>query len=89
LIDVHPKIQELVEPGVFLCLKCKATGKGALRYVWQHENQTLVNETRPQLIIKRVKESDQGAYKCRVTNAFGYTMSEPAVLKLSKCSISE
>ena len=65
-------------------LKCKATGKGSLHYVWQHENQTLVKETRPELIIKRVKESNRGAYRCRVTNAFGYTMSNPAILKLSK-----
>ena len=86
-IDVHPEIQGTVEPGDFLRLKCKATGKGSLRYVWQHENQPLVKETRPELIIKHVKESDQGAYKCRVTNAFGYAMSNPAVLNLSKCSI--
>ena len=86
-IDVHPEIQGTVEPGDFLRLKCKASGKGSLHYVWQHENQTLVKETRPELIIKHVKESDQGAYKCRVTNAFGYAMSNPAVLNLSKYSI--
>ena len=87
-IDVHPKITGTVEPGEFLKLECKATGKGPLHYVWQHDNQTLVKETRPELIIKHVKESDQAAYKCRVTNAFGYAMSNPAVLNLSKYSIS-
>ena len=84
-IEDHPKIDGTFEPGEYLQLKCKATGKGSLHYVWQHENQTLVNETRQELIIKQVKESDQGAYKCRVANAFGYTMSNPAILKLSKC----
>ena len=83
-IDVHPEIQGTVDPGSFLRLKCEATGRGCLHYVWQHENQTLVNETRPELIIKRVKESDQGSYRCRVTNAFGYVMSKLAVLNLSK-----
>ena len=57
-------------------------GKGSLSYVWQLENQTLVNETRPDLIIKGVKESDQGAYRCRVTSAFGSVFSNLAVLKL-------
>ena len=83
-IEVHPKIPGAVEPGDFLQLKCKASGKGSLRYVWQHDNQTLVTETRQYLIIKRVKESDQGPYKCRVANAFGSAMSKPAILKLSK-----
>ena len=81
-IDVHPEIPGTVEPGDFLQLKCTATGKGSLHYVWQHENQTLVNETRPELIIKHVKESEQGEYKCCVTNAFGCVFSNPAVLKL-------
>lgn len=81
-IDVHPEIRGLVQPGDFLQLKCKAIGKGSLHYVWQHENQTLVNETRPDLIIKGVKESDQGAYRCRVTSAFGSVFSNLAVLKL-------
>ena len=66
-------------------LECKATGKGSLHYVWQHGNQTLVEETTPKLIIKNVKESDQGDYRCRVTNAFGYEMSNPAKLRLSMC----
>ena len=83
-IDVHPEICGTVEPGEPLRLKCEASGKGFLNYVWQHGNQTLVNETRPELIIKHVKESDQGAYSCRVTNAFGYATSNPAILKLSK-----
>lgn len=83
-IDVHPEIRGTVEPGEFLRLKCEASGKGFLNYVWQHGNQTLVNETRPELIIKHVKESDQGAYSCRVTNAYGYATSNPAILKLSK-----
>lgn len=84
-IDVHPEIKGLVEPGEILLLKCKATGKGHLHYVWQHENQTLVNETRPELIIKQVKECDKGVYRCRVTNAFGYALSNDAELKLCKC----
>ena len=83
-IKNHPKIPGRVEPGEFLHLKCEATGKGSLSYVWQHENQTLVNETRPDLIIKGVKESDQGAYRCRVTSAFGYALSNSAKLELSK-----
>ena len=86
-IDVHPEIQGTVEPGDFLWLKCKASGKGSLHYLWQHENQTLVKETRQDLIIKHVKESDQGEYKCRVTNAFGYALSNSAELILSKHSI--
>ena len=86
-IEVHPEIQGTVEPGEFLQLECKATGKGSLHYLWQHENQTLVKETRSELIIKRVKESDQGEYRCRVTNAFGYAMSNSAKLILSKHSI--
>ena len=87
-IDVHPEIKGLVEPGEILLLKCKATGKGHLSYVWQHDNQTLVNETRPELTIKQVKECDKGVYKCRVTNAFGYALSNAAILKLSKCIFS-
>ena len=83
-IKSHPKIPGTVEPGEFLHLKCEAVGKGSLSYVWQLENQTLVNETRPDLIIKGVKESDQGAYRCRVTSAFGYAKSNAAKLELSK-----
>ena len=86
-IDVHPKITGTVEPGMPLKLECKASGKGSLHYVWQHANQTLVNETRPKLIIKHVKESDQGVYRCHVTNAYGYALSKSAILKLSECSI--
>ena len=84
-IDIHPKITGTVEPGQFLKLECEATGKGLLHYVWQHDNQTMVKETRPALIIKHVNESDQGEYRCRVTNAYGYAMSESAMLKLSEC----
>ena len=86
-IDVHPKITGTVEPGEFLKLECKATGKGPLHYVWQHDNQTLVMGTGPELIIKHVNESDQGVYRCHVTNAYGYAVSESAILKLSECSI--
>ena len=83
-IDVHPEIRGTVEPGEFLRLKCEASGEGYLNYVWQRGNQILVNETRPELIVKHVKESDQGTYSCRVTNAYGYTESNIAVLKLGK-----
>ena len=68
-------------------LTCEGVGKGPFNYVWMHNNQTLVKETQSLLTIEHITEADQGEYRCRLTNAFGYAVSDPKRLELGMLTI--
>ena len=85
VIKAPPKKQGKVVPGGRVQLTCEATGKGPYKYVWMHNNKTLVKETSSDLIIEQMIEGHQGDYRCRVKNAYGYAVSEPVTLQLGMC----
>ena len=74
-----PKKSGKVVPGGRVQLTCEAKGKGPFKYVWMHNNQKLVKETSSTLTLEQMVESHQGDYTCRVTNAFGFSVSKPPV----------
>ena len=52
-----------------------------------HDNQTLVKEARSclteaELSIEEMTAADQGEYKCRFINSFGFDVSEPVLLHI-------
>jgi len=86
VIKIPPKKHGKVVPGGRVKLTCEATGKGPFKYVWMHKNQTLVKENKYCLTIDPMIEAHEGEYRCRVTNAFGYAVSESVTLQLGMLS---
>ncbi len=83
-ILVHPT-NRVVAAGETATFSVVATGAG-LRYQWQ-KNATNLTEggrftgvTNPTLSIANAQESDEAAYRCVVTNAYGSSNSLSAVL---------
>ena len=86
-IKAPPKIAEKAVQGEQVRLTCEAEGQGPFKYVWMHNNQTLVKEAGSckkiaELMIERMTDAHQGKYKCCFTNAFGFNVSEPVTLLL-------
>ena len=68
-------------------MKCAVKGKGPFEFAWIHDNQTLVKETgtcytEAGLSIEQMTAANQGEYKCRFINAFGFDVSDPVPLRL-------
>jgi len=60
----------------------QASGGVPLAYQWRRNGQNLAGQTGPTLVIANAIAFHAGEYTCRVTNACGSVMSQPAVLTL-------
>ena len=82
-IVTQPKGLVLVDRmGSNAVFRVSATGSAPLVYQWQLEGTNLLDATSPELTIGNVVLSDAGAYRVVVSNAWGWTVSADAVLKV-------
>ena len=83
-MTVHPVDQTNIVPGSEVSFSVTATGTTPLSYQWQKGGEDLTGATTATLTITGVMESDEGGYRCVVTNIAGMNTSDTAVLTLGK-----
>ena len=98
-ITVHPQELKDTIPGKCIALTVQATGTEPLSYQWEiktgdgsGEWQLCDVERFPgancsTLIIPSVQESDEGSYRCVVSNTVGSQTSEPVNLNIGRTQI--
>ena len=76
----------LVEPGQSATFTVTATGSN-LMYQWQKNGRNIAGATSTKFMIAVVAESDEGEYRCVVSNAANSVTSTAASLTVCKCVI--
>ena len=85
-MTVHPVDQTNIVPGSEVSFSVTSTGTAPLSYQWQKDGEDLTDggsitgATTATLTITGVMESDEGGYRCVVSNAVGKENSNAAVL---------
>ena len=79
-VTVHPVGQTDMVPGSDVYFSVTATGIAPLSYQWQKDGVDLTGTTTATLTITGVMESDEGGYRCVVTNIAGMDTSNTATL---------
>ena len=94
-VTVHPVNQTNIVPGSDVSFSVTATGTTPLSYQWQKDGVNLTDEgssitgaTTATLTITGVMESDEGGYRCVVTNIAGMDTSNTAKLTVGKYQFS-
>ena len=91
-MTVHPVGQTDIVPGSDVSFNVTATGTAPLSYQWQKDGEDLTDggsitgATTATLTITGVMESDEGGYRCVVTNTAGMVTSNTAMLTVGKIS---
>jgi hypothetical protein len=75
-----------VLPGQHHTLRCEATGKHPMTYVWYKDGQQLLNTNSPTLDIPAFAGEHVGCYCCQISNAYGGNISQNAELALGEFS---
>ena len=89
-MTVHPVDQTNIVPGSNVSFSVTATGTAPLSYQWQKDGMNLTDGGRitgaitATLTITGVMESDEGGYRCVVTNIAGTNTSNNATLTVGK-----
>ena len=89
-VTVHPVNQTDIVPGSDVSFSVTATGTAPLSYQWQKDGVNLTDvgritgATTATLTITGVMESDEGGYRCVVTNIAGMNTSNTATLVVGK-----
>ena len=89
-MTVHPVHQTNIVPESDVSFSVTATGIAPLSYQWQKDGVNLTDgggitgATTATLTITGVMESDEGGYRCVVTNIAGMVTSITAMLTLGK-----
>ena len=86
MITVQPVSLMLVVPGQSAAFTVTATGDN-LMYQWQ-KNINIAGATSTKFMIAVVAESDEGEYRCIVSNAANSVTSTAASLTVCKCVIA-
>ena len=82
-ITMHPQDQT-VPAGASATFTVAASGAQPLFYQWQRDGIDIPGATSPSYTLTGVQAQDNGAlFRCRVSNAFGSTTSNPARLTVS------
>ena len=91
-ITAHPQELKDAVPDKFAMLTVQAIGTEPLQYQWQHKMRAESCEwqscdvvrfsgaTSSSLIILSLQKSDEGSYRCIISNIAGSQSSEPALL---------
>ena len=85
-VTVNPVYQTNIVPGSDVSFSVIATGTAPLSYQWQKDGVDLTDggritgATTATLTITGVTESDEGGYRCVVTNTAGMDTSNTATL---------
>lgn len=87
--DTPPSITQhaqsrTVAPGGAVTFTAAASGTEPLSYLWQKDTGDISGATDTSYTINPVAESDAGNYRCVVTNDFGTTTSDEAVLTVAE-----
>ena len=72
-----------VSPDATAVFSLTASGTAPLTYQWQKDAASLPGGTGTSLTLAAVRESDEGDYRCIVSNTFGAVTSDVAVLTVS------
>ena len=89
-MTVHPVDQTNIVPGSDVSFSVTATGTAPLSYQWQKDGVDLTDggsitgATTATLTITGVMESNEGGYRCVVTNTAGMVTSNTAILTVGK-----
>ena len=89
-VTVHPVDQTNIAPGSDVSFSVTATGTAPLSYQWQkdgvnlNDGGSITGVTTATLTITGVMESDEGGYRCVVTNTAGMDTSKPAMMTVGK-----
>ena len=89
-MTVHPVNQTVRVPGSGVSFSVTATGIAPLSYQWQKDGVNLTDggsitgATTATLTITGVIESDEGGYRCVVSNSLGIDTSNAAMLTVGK-----
>ena len=83
-ITVQPVSQLLIVPGQSASFMVTAVGDN-LMYQWQMDGVDIPGATSATFTIPSVAESDEGMYRCNVSNAAGAVASDEAQLTVCKC----
>jgi len=81
-ITVQPQ-SHTVQQGATVYFWVNATGTSPLQYQWRRNGVNVSGATSAAHGIPSAQLSSQGAYTCRVWNAFGEQISEPATLTVN------
>ena len=86
----HPEGKSNIVPGTDVSFSVTATGTAPLSYQWQKDGVDLTDGNRitgattATLTITGVMESDEGGYRCVVTNIAGTVTSDTAMLTVGE-----
>ena len=89
-MTVHPVDQTDIVPGSDVSFSMTATGTAPLSYQWQKDGMDLTDgcsitgATTTTLTITGVMESDEGGYRCVVSNSLGMDTSNTAMLTVGR-----
>ena len=92
-MTVHPVDQTNIVPGSDVSFSVTATGTAPLSYQWQKDGEDLTDggsvtgATTATLTITGVMESDEGGYRCVVTNIAGMDTSDTAMLTIGMFAV--
>ncbi len=85
-ITQHPQSQT-VPPGGSVTFTVAASGTAPLEYQWQKDGEDISDAEETSFSIDAVSEDDAGNYRCVVSNDFGTTTSNEALLTVSELPI--
>ncbi len=97
VVTVHP-VSRYICPGASTTFSMTAGGSGTLTYRWQRDGVALsdavdgngghdAGSTTPTLSVSSIDASDEGSYRCVVTNSNGQTTSYSAGLTLRPATV--
>ena len=93
-VTVHPVDQTNIVPESDVSFSVTATGTAPLSYQWQKDGVNLTDggsitgATTATLTITGVMESNEGGYRCVVTNIAGMVTSNTAMLTVGKLKLN-
>lgn len=79
VVTSHPQNVN-ASPGQTVNFSVTASGPGTLNYQWQKNGSNISGATQPSLTLTNVQTSNQGLYRCRVSNTCGSVFSSAANL---------
>ena len=99
-ITAHPQELKDAVPDKFAMFTVQATGTEPLQYQWQHKMRAESGEWQScdvvrfsganssTLTITSVQKSDEGSYRCVISNIVGIQTTEPVKLSVGKIQTS-
>lgn len=60
-----------------------SSGTPPLSYQWQRDGVDIAGATNQTLVLDSINESDEGAYRCRVTNVIASVVSDAVILQVA------